>query len=99
MIKYTLLSLLVLLSFVTSAQEEKTTEKGNFLKWMDSKDWKLNAAGGFAVGLLTEKTYSTQWHGYLGFLQQRVEMRGDIFYFLSQFCKRFQPFFLDRNLF
>lgn len=54
----------------------------------DEKDWKINTALSFAPGLLTEKTQSIQLHGYLGFLKDRIHVRGDAFYLLNQFGDR-----------
>jgi hypothetical protein len=52
------------------------------------RDWKINAAFSFAPGLLTENTQTIQLHGYLGFLQQRIQIRGDMFYYLGAFGDR-----------
>ena len=54
----------------------------------DEKDWKINTALSFAPGLLTENTQSIQLHGYLGFLKDRIHVRGDAFYLLNQFGDR-----------
>jgi hypothetical protein len=47
------------------------------------RDWKINSALSFAPGFLTENTKTIQLHGYLGFLQQRIHVRGDMFYYLG----------------
>lgn len=52
------------------------------------RDWKVNAAFSFAPGFLTEKTNTIQLHGYLGFLKNRIHMRGDAYYFISSFGDR-----------
>jgi len=52
------------------------------------RPWKIKSALSFAPGLLTEKTYSLQLQGYLGFLQEKIEWRGEAFYFLSSFGDR-----------
>lgn len=57
-------------------------------KWRISDDWRINAALSFAPGLQTEKTQSISLNGYLGFLKDRIHIRGDGFYFLNQFGDR-----------
>lgn len=52
------------------------------------RDWKIKSALSFAPGLLTEKTYSLQLQGYLAFMQDKIEWRGEGFYFLNQFGER-----------
>ncbi|MEX1001157.1 MAG: hypothetical protein WDZ35_03500 [Crocinitomicaceae bacterium] len=52
------------------------------------RNWKLNAALSFAPGFLTEKTQTIQLHGYLGFLKNKIHLRGDGFYFLNSFGER-----------
>lgn len=52
------------------------------------KDWKITTALSFAPGFLTEKTQTIQLHGYLGFQQQKIHLRGDAFYYLSAFGAR-----------
>lgn len=52
------------------------------------RDWKINSAFSFAPGLLTEKTTTIQLHGYLGFLKNKIHIRGDAFYFLNSFGDR-----------
>ena len=52
------------------------------------KDWKINTAFSFAPGFLTEKTQSIQLHGYLGFMKNRIHVRGDGYYFLGHFGER-----------
>ena len=85
-----ILVLLTLCLSVSAFAQEQEQEKprGEFWEWADSKNWKLNAAGGFSTGLLTENTVSLSVHGYLGFLQDRIEMRGDIFYLINQYGDR-----------
>jgi len=68
-------------------QKEHPKAKG-FLEFLDSKDWKINAALSFAPGAQTEKTYSINLDGYAGFLKNRIEMRGDITYFLGSYGDR-----------
>jgi len=53
-----------------------------------NRNWKLKTALSFAPGLLTEKTYSLQLQGYLGFIQDKIEWRGEAFYFLNQYGER-----------
>ena len=52
------------------------------------RDWKITSAFSFAPGFLTENTQTIQLHGYLGFQQQKIHIRGDAFYFLSAFGDR-----------
>jgi len=52
------------------------------------KNWKIKTALSFAPGLLTEKTYSLQLQGYLGFMQDKIEWRGEAFYFLNSYGQR-----------
>ncbi|MCB9224552.1 MAG: hypothetical protein H6582_10275 [Crocinitomicaceae bacterium] len=47
------------------------------------RDWKINAAFSFAPGFITENTRTIQLHGYLGYLQDHIQVRGDAFYFLG----------------
>lgn len=54
----------------------------------EEKDWKINAALSFSPGLLTENTQSIQLHGFLGFLKNKIQLRGDGFYFLNSFGDR-----------
>ncbi|OIQ36615.1 MAG: hypothetical protein BM555_02320 [Crocinitomix sp. MedPE-SWsnd] len=69
MVKSRLLTITILLFSLNSFSQEK--------------DWKLNAALSFAPGFLTENTQSIQLHGYLGFLKDRIHVRGDGYYFLG----------------
>ena len=52
------------------------------------RDWKIKSAFAFAPGLLTENTQTIQLQGYLGFLQDKIEIRGEAFYFLDSFGDR-----------
>ena len=52
-------------------------------KTKNQRDWKINAALSFAPGFLTENTRTVQLHGYLGYLQDHIQIRGDMFYFLG----------------
>jgi hypothetical protein len=52
------------------------------------RDWKIKSALSFAPGILTEKTYTLQLQGYLGFIQDKIEWRGEAFYFLNSFGDR-----------
>ncbi|UKN00786.1 hypothetical protein K6119_13715 [Paracrocinitomix mangrovi] len=52
------------------------------------RDWKITSALSFAPGLLTEKTQTIQLHGYLGFLKNKIHLRGDAFYFLNSYGQR-----------
>jgi len=76
-------AVMVMVCGLAFSQKEHPKVKG-FLEFLDSKDWKINAASSIAVGLQTEKTYSFSLQGYAGFLKKKVEMRGDIFFFLGQ---------------
>lgn len=75
MVRKTLIILSLCLALGVQAQEKK-------------RDWKINSAFSFAPGFLTEKTQTIQLHGYLGFLQQRIHIRGDAFYYLGAFGDR-----------
>jgi len=61
---------------------------------------KIKAAVSFAPGFLTEKTKSIQVQGYLGFRPKagRIELRGDVFYFLNSFGDR-PRFSINHQLF
>lgn len=52
------------------------------------RNWKVTSALSFAPGLLTENTQTIQLHGYLGFQQQKIHIRGDGFYYLGAFGDR-----------
>ena len=69
----------LVLSLTSSAQDKK---------WRISDNWRINAALSFAPGLQTENTQSISLNGYLGFLKDRIHIRGDGFYFLNQFGDR-----------
>ena len=59
------------------------------LAWtQNERDWKINSALSFAPGFLTENTRTIQLHGYLGFQQDHVHIRGDGFYFLNSYGDR-----------
>lgn len=62
------------------------------------RNWKIKSALSFAPGLLTEKTYSLQLQGYLAFQQDKIEWRGEAFYFLNQFGDR-PRFSMNHQLF
>ncbi|MBD3639252.1 MAG: hypothetical protein HUJ25_17985 [Crocinitomicaceae bacterium] len=75
--KQVTLILVCLISWVSNAQDTKK-----------ERDWKLNATLAFAPGLLTENTQTIQLHGYLGYLHDRIHIRGDGFYYLTAFGDR-----------
>ena len=52
------------------------------------KDWRLKAALSFAPGFITEKTNTLQLQGTFGFIKDKIEVRGDAFYFLNSFGDR-----------
>jgi len=79
--KIIILSLVVLGGISAFAQTDSAGLK-------TERDWKIKTALSFAPGLLTEKTYSLQLQGYLGFMQQKIEWRGEAFYFLNSFGDR-----------
>jgi hypothetical protein len=54
----------------------------------NSKDWKVKSAISFAPGFLTEKTKTIQLQGTVGFIKNKIELRGDGFYFLNSFGDR-----------
>ncbi len=62
------------------------------------RDWKIKSALSFAPGLLTEKTTTIQLQGYLGFLKNKIELRGEVFYFLDSFGDR-PRFSMNHQLF
>ena len=72
--------LLLVFTLTVVAQEGDNTKP--------SKDWKLKAAASFAPGFLTENTKTIQLQGTLGFIQNKIELRGDAFYFLNSFGDR-----------
>lgn len=66
------------ISLSLSAQNEATSER----------DWQLKASASFAPGFLTENTKSLQLQGTLGYIKDKIELRGDVFYFLNSFGDR-----------
>lgn len=54
----------------------------------NERDWRINTTLAFSPGLLTENTQSIQLHGYVGFMKNRIHVRGDGFYLLNQFGDR-----------
>jgi hypothetical protein len=53
------------------------------------KDWRLKSALAFSPGFLTENTKTVNLHGYIGGVHNnKIEWRGDGFYFLNSFGKR-----------
>ena len=81
--KKTLLIVFIFISFAGFSQE---------------RDWKIKSGFGFAPGLLTEKTYTAQVHGILGFMKNKIELRGEAFYFLDSFGDR-PRFSMNHQLF
>ena len=77
--KIIILSLLVFTGVFSFAQSDSIRTP---------KNWKIKTALSFAPGLLREKTYSLQLQGYLSFMQDKIEWRGEAFYFLSSFGDR-----------
>ena len=63
-----------------------------------SKSWRIKSALAFAPGLLTENTQTIQLQGYLGFLHEKIEWRGEAFYFLNSFGDR-PRFTMNHQLF
>jgi hypothetical protein len=55
---------------------------------LKTKDWKIKSALSFAPGFLNEKTKTIQLQGTIGFIQNKIELRGDGFYFLNSFGDR-----------
>lgn len=86
--KSRILLLILAVSMTVNVQAQEEEKKSEFWEWADNKNWKLNAAGAFSTGLLTENTTSLSAHGYLGFLQDRIELRGDLFYLINQYGDR-----------
>ncbi len=52
------------------------------------RDWKIKAATSFAPGFISENTKTIQIQGVLGFVKDKIELRGDGFYFLNSFGDR-----------
>jgi len=77
--KNVIVTLTLCLSIIGYAQEESTKVV---------KDWKLKAATSFAPGFLTENTKTIQIQGTFGFIKNKIELRGDAFYFLNSFGDR-----------
>jgi hypothetical protein len=73
--KIILFTLVFVISFSSLAQEKERT-------------WKLNAAFSFAPGFLTQNTQTIQLHGYLGYLRDKIHIRGDAFYYLGAYGDR-----------
>ncbi|TNE53317.1 MAG: hypothetical protein EP338_12340 [Bacteroidetes bacterium] len=59
-----------------------------FTQTKDERDWMLDATLTFAPGLISENTRTIQLHGYLGFMRDKIRVRGDGFYYLSAFGDR-----------
>lgn len=59
---------------------------------------KITSALSFAPGFLTENTYTIQVQGYLGYLKDRIELRGDGFYFIDSYGDR-PRFSMNHQLF
>lgn len=74
--KIVLISCVLAAAFYSVAQEK------------ENRDWKLNASLAFSPGFLTENTQTIQLHGYVGYLHDRIHIRGDGFYYLSAFGDR-----------
>ncbi len=52
------------------------------------RDWQVKTTLSFAPGFLTENTKTIQLQGSLGFLRDKIELRGDGFYFINSFGDR-----------
>lgn len=52
------------------------------------KEWQYKSALSFSTGFLTEKTNTIQLQGAFGFVKNKFELRGDVFYFLNSFGDR-----------
>lgn len=81
MVKKIIISVLCIGWLTVSFTQEDETKK-------EEKDWKIKAATSFAPGFLSENTKTIQLQGYLGFIQGKIELRGDAFYFLNSFGDR-----------
>ena len=79
--------LFLVLSFGLLAQEDSL-----------SRAWKLKASASFAPGFLTENTKTIQLQGTLGYIKDKIELRGDVFYFLNSFGDR-PRFTMNHQLF
>jgi outer membrane protein W len=69
--------LFILLTLSIGAQEEN-----------ELKSWRMKAASSFAPGFLTENTKTIQLQVTLGFIKDKIELRGDASYFLNSFGDR-----------
>lgn len=78
-----LLALFLSLSVISYGQDERG---------------KITSALSFAPGFLTEKTYSIQLQGYVGYLKNKIEVRADAFYFLGSYGDR-PRFSMNHQLF
>lgn len=70
-----LMLLLISSSLMATAQEK-------------DRDWTVDATLAFSPGFLTENTQTIQLHGYLGYMKDRIHLRGDGFYYLGAFGDR-----------
>jgi len=75
-----LVCIIMVLALSATAQNEGVTE----LK----KEWKLKGALSFAPGFLRENTKTIQLQGTFGYVKNKIELRGDAFYFLNSFGDR-----------
>lgn len=55
---------------------------------LKDKDWQIKSSLSFAPGFISENTKTIQLQGTLGFIQNKIELRGDGFYFLNSFGDR-----------
>ena len=76
-------ALFIVLSISSMAQDERG---------------KITSALSFAPGFLTEKTYTIQVQGYVGYLKNKIEVRADGFYFLGSYGDR-PRFSMNHQLF
>lgn len=53
-----------------------------------AKDWRIKSSLSFAPGFISEKTKTIQLQGTVGFLKNKIELRGDGFYFINSFGER-----------
>mgnify|MGYP000058890925 CR=1 FL=1 len=52
------------------------------------KKWKIKTALSFSTGFLRENTRTIQLQGNFGLVKNKIEIRGDVFYFLNSFGDR-----------
>ena len=70
------------------SQEAELDVDKNVEEVETKKEWQVKSALSFAPGFITEKTKTIQLQGTIGFVKNKIEFRGDGFYFLNSFGDR-----------